>query len=198
MKVVYIHGFQSSSNAKKAQILRKYLEHNESISFEAYDFPDDIGKSYEYLCQKVEESIERGEPLNLVGSSMGGFLSLLLSNRYRLKAALINPCLYPSRWVRENDIVGKTLENFDTHAKFTVTEDNVLRLKELESELRPYRKELLSVYLQSGDEVLDYRYALNFFSDLNVDVKDGGSHGYDNFENIVPQIIKFFSQSLIH
>jgi predicted esterase YcpF (UPF0227 family) len=48
----------------------------------------------------LENSIKLMKPhydINLVGSSLGGFYSLYLSNKYNLKAILINPSITPHR-----------------------------------------------------------------------------------------------------
>ena len=94
MKIAYIHGFQSSSKAKKATILNTVISKDfKDISFIAPDFPDNFQKALSSLEDFVEKSLKEDE-LCLVGSSLGGFLSILLSMKYNLKVALVNSCLY--------------------------------------------------------------------------------------------------------
>ena len=88
--------------------------------------------------------------------------------------------------------IGKSLTNFDTGESFVVRPEAVSYVELLEKELLRYRKDKTLVLLQTGDEVLDYRYALNFFKDIPVDVENGGSHRYDNFESKIDNILKFF------
>ncbi|SFJ83946.1 YqiA/YcfP family alpha/beta fold hydrolase [Succinivibrio dextrinosolvens] len=192
MKIIYIHGFLSSSNAQKAQILRRELKKIKDIDFQSVDYPDDLEYSVDYLCKTIENELEKGEKPCLIGSSLGGFLSIILSVRYDLKIALINPCLYPSSWIKKMGYIGKSLTNFDTGESFVVRPEAVAYVELLEKELLRYRKDKTMVLLQSGDEVLDYRYALDFFKDIPVDVENGGSHRYDNFESKIDNILKFF------
>jgi hypothetical protein len=192
MKIIYIHGFLSSSNAQKAQILRRELKKIKEIDFQSVDYPDDLEYSVDYLCKTIENELEKGEKPCLIGSSLGGFLSIILSVRYDLKIALINPCLYPSSWIKKMGYIGKSLTNFDTGESFVVRPEAVSYVELLEKELLRYRKDKTLVLLQTGDEVLDYRYALNFFKDIPVDVENGGSHRYDNFESKIDNILKFF------
>ena len=192
MKIIYIHGFLSSSNAQKAQILRRELKKIKEIDFQSVDYPDDLEYSVDYLCKTIENELEKGEKPCLIGSSLGGFLSIILSVRYDLKIALINPCLYPSSWIKKMGYIGKSLTNFDTGESFVVRPEAVAYVELLEKELLRYRKDKTMVLLQSGDEVLDYRYALDFFKDIPVDVENGGSHRYDNFESKIDNILKFF------
>ncbi|SFS72992.1 hypothetical protein SAMN02910357_01524 [Succinivibrio dextrinosolvens] len=195
MKIIYIHGFLSSSNAQKAQILRRELEGITDIDFQSVDYPDDLEFSVESLCKIIEKDLEKGIRPFLIGSSLGGFLSIILSVRYDLKIALINPCLYPSAWIKKMGYIGKSLKNFDTGESFVVRPEAVAYVEELEKELVDYRKDKTMVLLQTGDEVLDYRYALEFFKDIPVDVENGGSHRYDNFESKIGRILKFFEEN---
>lgn len=195
MKIIYLHGFQSSSNAMKAQILKKELAPYDFINFAALDFPEDLSKSLEYLKEYIQKE-KQDNDVCLIGSSLGGFLSLLLSIELKVKVALINPCLYPSKWVTKANLVNKNLENFYTHEKFRIDTDVIAYLQRKEQQLVQYDPSLVSVYLQTGDEVLDYKYALNFFDKIDVDVELGGSHRYDNFESKIPKIISFFKKSL--
>ena len=194
MKIIYVHGFLSSSNAQKAQILRRELKKIKDIDFQSVDYPDDLEYSVDYLCKTIENELEKGEKPCLIGSSLGGFLSIILSVRYDLKIALINPCLYPSSWIKKMGYIGKSLTNFDTGESFVVRPEAVAYVELLEKELLRYRKDKTMVLLQTGDEVLDYRYALNFFKDIPVDVENGGSHRYDNFESKIDNILKFFEK----
>ena len=195
MKIIYIHGFLSSSKAQKAQILQRELQGKPDIDFQSVDYPDDLEFSVESLSKIIEKDLSLGIKPFLIGSSLGGFLSMILSVRYDLKIALINPCLYPSEWIKKMGYIGKSLTNFDTGESFVVRPEAVAYVEELEKELVCYRKDKTMVLLQSGDEVLDYRYALNFFKDIEVDVESGGSHRYDNFENKIEKILEFFESN---
>ena len=47
------------------------------------------------------------------------------------------------------------------------------------------------VFLQSGDEVLDYRKALDFYKGADVRVEEGGCHAFNDFERVCPLIACF-------
>ena len=196
MLIAYLHGFQANSKAQKASILAKTLPKvDDTIKFLSLDFDDDIKLAYYSLCQFIEKAKEYDEDICLVGSSMGGFQALLLSIRYNLKVALINPCLYPSKFCLDNQLLGKELTNFATGAKFTITQDAFDFILAKEKIISSYRKDKTLVLLQKGDEVLDYRYALEKLSDAAlVDVEEGGEHRYANFHTKVPLIVDFFKR----
>ncbi|WP_353572043.1 YqiA/YcfP family alpha/beta fold hydrolase, partial [Candidatus Albibeggiatoa sp. nov. BB20] len=48
------------------------------------------------------------------------------------------------------------------------------------------------VFLQKGDETLDYRQALEKFGPDQCVVHENGSHSYDGFEHEVPLMFDFF------
>lgn len=196
MKIAYLHGFQSSSKARKATILKKELSNQyPNIEFVSLDFPDDIHKAVDVLKNFVKNEIKSGTKLCLVGSSMGGFFSLILQLEFDLKIALVNPCIYPSEFCIEHSLINLSLENFDTHEKFKITDDDIEYLKELELSIKEYNPKKTSVYLQTGDEILDYKKAKLFFKEAFVNIECGGSHTYDNFEKCIQEIVEFFNKN---
>jgi hypothetical protein len=45
--------------------------------------------------------------------------------------------------------------------------------------------------VESADEVLDYRQALEFYAGCRQTVLPGGDHSFTKFPDFVPQIIEF-------
>jgi len=44
---------------------------------------------------------------------------------------------------------------------------------------------------QTADETLDYREAVEKFADSPMLVQQGGSHGFDQFEQVIPSLLAF-------
>ena len=42
--------------------------------------------------------------------------------------------------------------------------------------------------IQSGDEVLDYKYAIKYFAASQVEIKFGGNHSFEAFEKYFSKI----------
>lgn len=195
MKIAYLHGFQSSSKARKATILKRELSTAyPDIEFVSLDFSDDIHRAVDTLRSFVKEELKKKAKLSLVGSSMGGFFSLVLQSEFDLKIALVNPCIYPTEFCLKHSLVNVSLENFDTHEKFVITPSDIEYLKVLEEKIKSYNSEKTVVFLQTGDEVLDYTKAQEFFKGSYVNIESGGSHTYDNFEKCIPSIVDFFKK----
>ncbi len=192
LKIAYIHGFLSSSRARKAGELRRYMaEHHPTVTCLAPDFPELITEALPCLEEFCSEELRSG-PLCLVGSSMGGFIATLLSIKFGLKVCLFNPCIHPQHFVRK--LLGQEQFNPDTGRRFYLTEDLVEKLTALdEYALSHHDPALIRVFVESGDEVLDYREALRFFSHCEVEVTEGGEHGFLSFESKLEQVLQFFS-----
>ncbi len=188
MLISYIHGFLSGSQAVKANILRAEIAaHYPDCAFIAPDFPDTPEEAYEALTEFAESHLN--EDLCLVGSSMGGFLSTLLSIKFNLKACLINPCIHPQDYFEK--LIGPQYNPLtDTHFELKPQMLDYLLIKD--RECAKFDPKLIRVFLQDGDEVLDYRKSLEFFAAAHPAVQPGGCHAFENFGATVPEIMSFF------
>ncbi len=188
LKVIYIHGFNSSGNAQKSQILRaaiaQYSPETEYYSPTLIHNPEQaIGE-----LQAILDGQSNQFRFCFVGSSLGGFFAIYFTNRYLdSKAILINPAIKP--WETMHEYYGY-YENAATGEKFEVTEKFVSSLKAFGCKTikNPERFLLL---LQTDDEVIDYKIALNAFPSSSHIIHAGGGHTFTNFLEVIPDILKF-------
>ncbi|MGB1237556.1 MAG: YqiA/YcfP family alpha/beta fold hydrolase, partial [Pseudomonadales bacterium] len=131
---------------------------------------------------------QQGEPVLLVGSSLGGYYSLYLAERFaNCRAVLINPAVYPYRLL--HDLLGEN-QNMYTGQRYQLTALHIAQLKALDVE-RPSDPERLLLLTQTGDETLDYREAVSKLDAITQCVTQGGDHSYQGFEQKIEQIISF-------
>ncbi len=188
MKIAYIHGYMSGPQAVKKTVLENYLaRHEPSMAFDAPQYPDMPGEGIAFL-DKWARSQDPEETM-LVGSSMGGLMSTVLQARFGFKAALLNPCIHPQEYF---DGLSQRQVNPLTGESFTIKPETRQILVSLDNEARGYDPSRTRVYLQSGDEVLDYRKSLEFYKASHPIVTKGGCHRFENFEGIIPDILAFF------
>ena len=183
--LIYLHGFNSSPGSHKAQLLKRYLEER--------------GMGGQYCCPAlptlgmhaialVEAEIARHPraSVTLVGSSLGGFYSTYLAERHDLRAVLINPAVRPHEDLRA--YLG-TQQNLYTQQRYDLTEDHLRQWDKLYlPTLRPQRYLLL---LETGDEVLDYREAVEKYQGARQVVIEGGDHSLQSFPGHIPLILEF-------
>jgi hypothetical protein len=100
-RIVYLHGFASGPTSKKAQFFRQRFA---QLGI-GMDIPDLANGHFERLTITgqlgVIERASRGEPVTLIGSSMGGYLATLFAARHAEveKLVLMAPAFcFSRRW----------------------------------------------------------------------------------------------------
>ena len=188
MKVAYIHGYMSGPQAVKKTVLQNWLEKNDpEVSFDAPQYPDIPDEGIDNLCKWAEK--QDPETTMLVGSSMGGLMSTVLQVRFGFKIALLNPCIHPQDYFSSLDTVQI---NPLTKERFVIKPEIREFLLRLDNEAKNYIPSRTRVYLQSSDEVLDYRKSLEFYKACGPVVIKGGCHRFEGFELVIPGIMDFF------
>lgn len=190
----YIHGFNSSPKSAKANLLERYLrEHREQlkpdIHYHVPALPYDPQRAITILENTIENCLP--DAVGLIGSSMGGFYGAWIAEKYALPLVLVNPAVRPYELLK--DYLGEN-ENIYTGEKYIFTEDHIHELKALDVEpiTQPHRYLLLT---QTGDETLDYQQGVEKYAGCQQKILQGGSHGFDGFENEIPDILKFLDLS---
>ena len=83
-KILYLHGLESSNVGDKVDFIKE-----NSIA---------ISPSMDYSDPSLEEKlfyiVEKFQPDLIIGSSMGGYVGMLLANRYNIECILFNPAIH--------------------------------------------------------------------------------------------------------
>lgn len=184
---LYIHGFNSSSQAGKAQEFKRWLEaRNRGHEWIAPDLPHRPAQAIALLSEIIENTIT---PLKLVGSSLGGFYATHLVAQYDLKAVLINPAVHPGLLLRA--MVGVVQTNWhDDSQTYTFTQDHLDELIILD-QLAPKSPQNMLVMLENGDETLDWQDAASYYRDSHQLIFQGGDHGFTRFPDVIELIDRF-------
>ena len=124
-------------------------------------------------------------PVTLVGSSLGGHYANFLAEKYDLKAILVNPAVVDR--LNVDKFIGEHA-NFHSGERFTFSPAHAAQLK---AQVTPPTLARYWLMLESADEVLDYRQALEFYAGCRQTVLPGGDHSFTKFPDFVPQIIEF-------
>lgn len=184
--LIYIHGFNSSSQSGKARALADWMaERGLAEAFACPDLPHRPAEAIAQLEQLIAAS--RG-PAKLVGSSLGGFYAAHLAEKHGLKAVYINPCVGCHAKLAAE--VGRTHKNWHSGEEYAFTEQHAAELAALRVE-RPSRPENHLLLAETGDEVLDYREAVAYFAGSKQVVLEGGDHGFSRFTQYIPVILEF-------
>ena len=184
--LLYLHGFLSSPQSKKAQEAVEFFE----------SFSESLGISVPLMGSGPAETIEQLEKLIqrlnskeliLMGSSLGGYYATYLSEKYNCPAALINPVVRPSElW---ESYLGEH-KNYYSDEIHVVTHQHIDELRDLEVKKLSNPDNFL-ILVQTGDETLDYGDAAEKFSNSLCWIRENGNHSYENFAKELPGIFDF-------
>lgn len=91
----YIHGFNSDKNSRSYRDIKMLL----GTSYDVYDFYYNYRQEAKYAYAEIEEKLlavyTKNPKLTLIGSSLGGFFTLLFAGKYALPCVAFNPVTYP-------------------------------------------------------------------------------------------------------
>ena len=182
---LYLHGFRSSPLSTKAQLFRQWLaQQGRETEWICPILSYDPAQAVTQLSALIESS---DHELKLVGSSLGGFYATVLSARYDLKAVVINPAVHAGLVLR--DAVGSQSGWHDDES-FDFTQAHVDALNAMDL-LAPKYPEKILLMQETGDEVLDWQTAVDFYRDSHQLVFRGGDHSFTRFEDVMELIDRF-------
>jgi predicted esterase YcpF (UPF0227 family) len=187
--VVYLHGFRSSPRSSKAQMTGDAIAHRV-----------EQGSAIEWYCPQLlaspRESMDivqrhidaaKADCLTVIGSSLGGFYTNYLAERYGCKGIALNPAVRAGRELAPH--VGMMTaydseEPFDFRAEYI---DELNRMQ-VESITLPERYLLLAA---TGDELLDWREMAAFYPGAKQIIIEGSDHGIANYSDYLDAVIDF-------
>lgn len=195
--LVYLHGFLSSPRSVKAQQLVQFVNANYlPIECVVPALPEEPHLALMTAEKSIAQACAKNAVVGVLGSSMGGFYATVLAERYKLRAVLINPSVRPH--LRMADYIrdaGVEMINPYSNRRFTLDQRDVDALQAMlpESLTQPEKFWLLA---QMGDEVLDYREAVDYYVGCKQTIENGGDHAFQGFERYLPDIVKFLQLPL--
>ena len=184
--IIYLHGFNSSSASLKASQLRVRLA---AMGLDESFAAPDLSHWPQQAMATLEAIVNarRVEDVTLVGSSLGGYYATWLVEKHGVKAALINPAPRPYELLRP--LLGPQ-RNLYSGEVYDLTERHLeeLRMLEIPHITRAANYLLL---VQTGDELLDYREAVEKYRGAQQVMIPGGDHDFQHFEDYIGRILEF-------
>tara|TARA_B100001094_G_scaffold32235_1_gene26743 strand:+ start:7012 stop:7587 length:576 start_codon:yes stop_codon:yes gene_type:complete len=188
--LLYIHGFNSGVQSPKALKVIDYMRsHFPDVHLALPQLSFCPDQSIEKLSALVQKAQKQGRAVHYLGSSLGAYYATFLRERYGGRAVLINPAvkayevLHNFIGKHKNPYTGEEVDVSLTHAK---------QLQRYDTQALS-RLDQYSVYLQTADEVLDYKKAVWMYQGCHLNIEQGGSHHFDRFENHLPEMMNFLN-----
>jgi predicted esterase YcpF (UPF0227 family) len=123
----------------------------------------------------------------LIGSSLGGFYATHVAERYGLRTVLLNPAVRPYELL--HDYLG-VQRNLYTGEEIVVEPRHLDELRALDVAILPDPRRYFLI-VTTGDEVLDYRVAVEKYRGAHQLVIEGGDHSLDRLPAFLDDVLRF-------
>ncbi len=186
-KLLYLHGFNSSPQSHKAQVLKNYMmQHGcaEHILIpQILEIPEQAISMLSILAEKILQH----DMLSVAGSSLGGYYATWLAEKYNCPAVLINPSVTPFKTLEAS--LGEN-KFYYSNRTWVFDETHIQQLRDIYLPQLMYPENFL-VLLQTGDETLDYQEAAEKYQQSTLLIEEGGEHAFSGFEKHITQLLNF-------
>ena len=212
MNVIYIHGLDSDANSTKGKLLEDYCrQYHSDINILRPDLnktPDQVFRQILLLIENLNSNGNHAEDGKfkssntiLVGSSLGGYFSTLVSNHIGCPALLLNPSTQPHMTLQrfadnlalKDDVKEESLSSQIFHSTaggwdITDTDLQWFAAHQLSTINYPDK---VSVLIKQGDELLNPELSKQFYKEqgVTVTVQAGGDHRFSDFAEQLPIVI---------
>jgi hypothetical protein len=184
--ILYLHGFRSSPQSRKARMVREAMAARAMLD----DFLcPQLPASPRAAAQLIEAAARLEDPLRLalIGSSLGGYYATWLAERVGCRAVLLNPAISPYEDLRGH--LG-TQPVFFSEQTIEVKPEYMDELRSLDTPrvTRPERYFLLAA---TGDEVIDWRTMADKYAGCRQRIIDGSDHEISDFAAYLDEVLAF-------
>lgn len=184
--IVYIHGFNSSPSSHKSNQLRKRLASlGREKEFVCPALPHRPGEAMALLEREV--SGVPADKVTLVGSSLGGFYATYLTEKRGVRSVLVNPAITPHEGLRT--YLGPQ-KNLYTGDEYALTDEHLAQLAWLHV-AKPARMDSYLLMHTTGDELLDWRVAVDHYHGCRQIIVQGSDHGFREFGDYIDIVLEF-------
>jgi predicted esterase YcpF (UPF0227 family) len=184
--ILYLHGFRSSPNSRKAQHLLALMRAR--------------GLAGDYLCPQLPASpraaaeialaaaqLEPNDKLAVIGSSLGGYYATWLAERVGCRAVLLNPAIRPYEDLRAH--LGRQAV-FYSDASIEMKPEYLDELLALEVP-RVTRLERYFLIAATGDQLIDWRTMVARYPGCRQKVIEGSDHELSDFAQYAGEVLAF-------
>ncbi len=184
--LLYLHGFRSSPQSFKAQLVARYVGvHHPEITLWCPQLPPSPKAAMQLLLEGTAHW-----PANtaaVIGSSLGGFYANALSEqRGFAKTVLLNPAVEPARDLQK--YIGEHTHWHNPQERFFFQPEYVQELRDLQPPPMQHPQRYW-VLITKGDEVLDWREMKARYAQAHIHLLEGGDHAISDFAAHLPAVM---------
>jgi predicted esterase YcpF (UPF0227 family) len=185
--LLYLHGFRSTPNSTKAQMVRQRIEtRHPGVTWWCPQLPPSPREAMALVMNGIA-----GWPCDqmaVIGSSLGGFYATWVAEQTGCRAALLNPAIHPARDLASHLGEQNTWNNPEERFFFRPEFVDELQALSCASITRPERYYAL---IAKGDELLDWREMTGHYPGARIRLLEGGDHALSNFSTYIDELFAF-------
>ena len=144
-------------------------------------------QSMDMVTNHIDQS--EADRIVVIGSSLGGFYTNYLAEKYGCKAVALNPAVYAARELAPHVGMMTAYDNdepFDFRSEY-IDELKALQIQEISN---PSRYFLIAA---KGDELLDWREMAKFYQGAKQLILEGSDHGIADYADHLPKVLEFIT-----
>lgn len=185
--ILYLHGFRSSPQSMKAQLMAQAMaERGLAERFFMPQLPSSPAEAMALCSDIISKNHDKSHPLTIIGSSLGGYYATYLAEQNDCQAVLINPATYATRDL-STQLGPMTYFYDDTPFEFTLA-----NLHELAALFQPnITAERYFLLAGDRDEVLDWQEMSKRYEGAKQIIVPGATHSFDCFGDYIEDILTF-------
>lgn len=186
-KIIYIHGFATTGEGVKVDLLRKNID------------CEVMSPTFVFNPEKTIDSLEKiiNKDTILVGTSLGGFYAWYLACKHNLKAIIVNPSPRPGYTIEQklngqqmvvwnNLVTGEPFEITKKHSDFLKKMTKETLMKQINYPNKDIEERYIGMFLAKNDSILNYFTALELIDSSDVFITETGEHSYlENWDLVI-------------
>lgn len=185
--LLYLHGFRSSPQSFKAQMLASYVaRHHPKLHWLSPALPAAPQEAIALL--NVFTADWPTPSMAIVGSSLGGFYATVLAEQRGCRAVVLNPAVNPARDLEAHIGTHTSWHDPETQVDFRAEDVADLRAMTPPSLQRPQN---YAAVIAQGDELLDWREMLARYEGAHIKRLDASDHALSDFDQHLPFVLNF-------
>jgi predicted esterase YcpF (UPF0227 family) len=183
--LLYLHGFRSSPQSAKAQLMAQVVARDyPSVTWWCPQLPPSPKEAMAMVAEGM--TAWPSESMAVVGSSLGGFYATWVAERAGCKAVLLNPAVDPARDLEK--YIGDVTSWHDPGENFYFKPEYIAELRDLTCGPLTNAARYFAIICK-GDEVLDWREMYGRYAKAKMLLIEGGDHAISDFGTYVPAVL---------
>lgn len=185
--LLYLHGFRSSPQSAKAQLMAAYVaRQHPGVQFWCPQLPPSPREAMALVSAGIADW-PRGA-MAVVGSSLGGYYASWVAQQTGCPSVLLNPAVNPALSLERH--IGDQTAWHDPAEHFFFEPHFIDELRAQDVSAQPAAGRQLAI-VAKGDEVLDWREMVARYPQATLRLLDGGDHALSDFADHLDAVAQF-------